>query len=73
MTWPEARFDGHAIRGPLADLARLAKLIEAKLSVVRPCSYVLIREEFAVDSPYSLVLDVREDRFDPATADHLLS
>ena len=24
MTWPEARFDDHAIRGSLADIARLA-------------------------------------------------
>jgi hypothetical protein len=72
MTWPEAGCDENAIRGPLADLERLAKLIEAKLSVAHAGSSVLIREEFAVDSPYALVLDLREDGFDPATADHLL-
>ena len=73
MTWPEAGFDAHAIRGPLADLTRLAKLIEGKLATARPGSSVLIKEEFALDSPYALVLDLREDGFDPATADHLLA
>jgi|SRR5580698_2513158 hypothetical protein len=72
MTWPEAGFDDHAIRGRLTDLTRLAKLVEAKLATVSPGSSVLIREEFAADSPYALVLELREDGFDPATADPLL-
>jgi hypothetical protein len=69
MTWPDAGFDGHAIRGSLTDLARLAELIEAKLATAEPGSPILIREEFAAASPYSLKLDVRADRFDPASAD----
>ena len=72
MTWPEAAFDERAIRGPLADLARLAELIGAKAAVARPGSTILIHEEFAAHSPYSLILDVREDGFDPTTADPLL-
>jgi len=72
MTWPEAGFDNHAIRGPVADLARLASLIEAKLAIARPGYTVRIQEEFAPDSPYALVLDLREDGFDPAAADTLL-
>jgi len=72
MTWPEAGFDDHAIRGMLTDFTRLAKLVESKLAAVRPGSSVLIQEEFAPDSPYALVLDVREDCFDPTTADPLL-
>ncbi|MGA3178125.1 MAG: hypothetical protein ABSE19_12365 [Candidatus Acidiferrum sp.] len=72
MTWPEAGFDDRAIRGPLSELARLAKLIEVKLASARPGSSVLIQEEFAAHSPYALVLDLREDGFDPATADPLL-
>jgi hypothetical protein len=73
MTWPEAGFDHHAIRGPVADLARLSALIEAKLAIARPGSMVRIQEEFAPDSPYALVLDLREDGFDPAAADPLLA
>jgi len=72
MTAPEAGFDGHAIRGSLADLARLAGLIESELAAACPGSSVLIRDQFAVGSPYCLVLDVREDGFDPAAADPLL-
>jgi hypothetical protein len=73
MTWPEAGFDDHAIRGPLADLARLARLIEVKLAAASPGSSTVIQREFAADSPYALVLDLREDGFDPAAADSLLS
>ena len=72
MTWPEAGMDDHAIRGSLADLARLARIIESKVDATPPGSTAGIREEFAVDSPYSLVLDVREDGFDPASADAAL-
>ena len=72
MTWPEAGFDDKTIRGSLADLARLAKLIEAKLETAPPGSTIGIREEFASDSPYALVLDLRADGFDPAAADPLL-
>jgi len=53
MTWPEAGFDNHAIRGPVADLARLAALIQTKLATARPGSTVRIQEQFATDSPYA--------------------
>ncbi|MDP9205757.1 MAG: hypothetical protein M3P12_09920 [Gemmatimonadota bacterium] len=69
MTWPEAGFGGNAIRGSLTDLARLAELVETKLASAQPGEQVRIREEFAADSPYSLLLDVRPDGFDPASAD----
>jgi len=72
MTWPDAGIDGHAIFGPLADLARLAKLVEAKLAMARPGSSFAIRAEFAADSAYALAFDLREEGFDPATADTLL-
>jgi len=69
MTYPDAGFDGNAIRGSLDDLTRLAELIEAKLTTAEPGSPIQIREEFAPNSPYSLVLDVRADGFDPASTD----
>jgi hypothetical protein len=40
-----------------------------KLATAEAGSPILIREEFAPASPYSLVLDVRADGFDPASAD----
>ena len=69
MTYPDAAFDANSIRGSLADLTRLAELIEAKLATAEAGSSIEIREEFAPNSPYSLVLDVRPDGFDPAAAD----
>jgi len=72
MTWPEPGFDEHAIRGSLADLARLAKLVEVKVNFSQPKSDIFIKEEFAVNSPYALVLEFREDGFDPASPDPYL-
>ena len=69
MTYPEAGFGGNAIRGSLMDLTHLAELIEQKLASAEPGSPIRIREEFAPDSRYTLVLDVRADGFDPASAD----
>jgi hypothetical protein len=69
MTWPDAGFDSHAIRGSLTALAHLAELVEVKLATAEPGTPIRIREEFASESPYSLVLDVRADGFDPASTD----
>jgi hypothetical protein len=73
MTWPEAGFDDHAIRGTLSDIRRLAGILEAKLTNAQSGSRLRIRDEFANSSPYALVLNVREDGFDPAAADARLS
>jgi hypothetical protein len=69
MMWPDAGFDSHAIRGSAASLAHLAELIEVKLATAEPGLPITIREEYSADSPYSLLLDVRADGFDPAAAD----
>jgi hypothetical protein len=69
MTYSEAGFDAHAIRGTLDDLTRLAELVAEKLATAEPGLPILIREDFAANSPYSLRLDVRADGFDPASAD----
>ena len=69
MTYAVAGFDGRAIRGSLDDLARLAELVEAKLATAEPGTPIRIRDEYAPESRYTLVLDVRADKFDPATAD----
>ena len=69
MTWPDAGFDGNAIRGSLTDLGRLAELVEARLATAEPGLPIRVHEEYVPDSPYSLVLDVRADGFDPASTD----
>jgi hypothetical protein len=73
MTATEPGFDQHAIYGALTDLRRLAGLIRAKLTGASPGAKVYIRGEFSPRSPYALVLHVREDGFDPAEADPMLS
>jgi hypothetical protein len=69
MTYPDAGFDGHSIRGSLTALTHLAELVEQKLTLAEPGDQIKIREDFAPDSPFALLLDVRADGFDPAAAD----
>jgi hypothetical protein len=69
MTYPDAAIDGRAIRGSLSDLTRLAELVGEKLASAQPGEPIQIREEYAAGSPYTLLLDVRPDGFDPASAD----
>ena len=69
MTWTEPGMDRNAIYGTLEDLRRLAEIIKAKLQDTRPGSVLRIQEEFPAGCEYSLVLGVRDDDFDPASAD----
>ena len=69
MTWPEAGFGGNAIRGSVVALAHLAEIVEMKLASAQAGERLRIRDEFSNTSPYSLVLDVRADGFDPSTTD----
>ena len=69
LTWSEAGMDRNAIYGTLQDLRRLAGMIEAKLEDTRAGSAFRIQEEFARNCEYSLLLDVRDEDFDPASAD----
>jgi hypothetical protein len=69
MTETDAGFDEDSIHGSLADIERLAATIESKLATARPGEMLVIWQDFAPKSPYALVLQVREDGFDPASAD----
>jgi hypothetical protein len=68
MTWDKANITSHAIEGTLADIARLAGIVERSLDLVQS-GRIFIREEYTPDAEYSIVLDVREDGFDPASLD----
>ncbi len=61
------------IGGPLAELLRLATFIErsAQANVVGTC--IALRANFSPMAPYELILDVRDDAFDPASADSIKS
>ena len=61
------------IGGPLVDLLRLATLIErsAQANVVGKC--IALRSNFSPMAPYELILDVRDDAFDPGSTDSIKS
>jgi hypothetical protein len=72
MIWPEPGFEVHAIHGSSAELKRLDAIVENRLAVSQAGDSVCIQDEFAANSPYALVLQAREDDFDPANADPTL-
>ncbi len=69
MTWPDPGVDEHSIPGSLDDLDRLAGLVERSLAALELGKTARIRDAFSSDCAYSLVLDLRPDGFDPASAD----
>lgn len=73
MTWPDALIDHHAICGAPKDFERLATLIEETTAGLTPGSAIELAKAYAPASPYELRLELREDSFDPASADPQLS
>jgi hypothetical protein len=73
MTCRQAGIDSHSIHGPLEDLARLARLVEDLLATLEPGASAAIRERYAPGSEYSLLVDLKDDSFDPAAADEWLA
>ncbi|MDH4188273.1 MAG: hypothetical protein OEV08_14880 [Nitrospira sp.] len=57
------------IGGPVADLLRLATFIERSVQPNVVGKSVALRSNFSPMAPYELILDVRDDAFDPASAD----
>ena len=59
------------IGGPLVELLRLATLIEQSAQNNVVGKHIALRANFSPMSPYELILDVRDDAFDPALADSI--
>lgn len=57
------------IGGPLVDLLRLATLIEQSAQTNMVGKRIALRSNFSPMAPYELILDLRDDAFDPASAD----
>jgi hypothetical protein len=57
------------IGGPLVELLRLATLIERSAQDNVVGKRIALRSNFSPLAPYELILDVRDDAFDPALAD----
>ena len=61
------------IGGPLVELLRLATLIERSAQDNVVGKRIALRSNFSPMSPYELILDVRDDAFDPALANLIKS
>jgi hypothetical protein len=72
MTWAEAEITGDAICGTLPDFRRLAAMIGEKLKASSTGGAFTIGDEYAGGSKATLEFEVREEGFDPASADQLL-
>ena len=57
------------IGGPVVELRRLATLIELTVQDNVVGKSIALRANFSPFSAYELILDVRDDAFDPASAD----
>jgi hypothetical protein len=57
------------IGGPLVDLLRLATLIERSAQANVVGKRIALRANFSPMAPYELILDIRDEVFDPASAD----
>ena len=57
------------IGGPLVDLLRLATLIEQSAQANVVGKRIALRATFSPMAPYELILDVRDEAFDPGLAD----
>lgn len=68
-TWTTSEITDHWIAGPLGEIQRLALTVISRLDTASAGDCIYLRREFAPLSPYELVMEVREDSFDPAKAD----
>ena len=68
-TWHIPVITDHWIAGQVPHLHQLSKLVGERMDGASVGEQFKLREAFAPTSPYELILDVRDDAFDPATAD----
>ena len=68
-TWRTAEITDHWIAGTLADLNRLSGLVEKQVLNARTGDRLPLREAYAPNASYELVLELCDDDFDPAAAD----
>lgn len=72
MTSKNPSIDDHSIHGTLTDLARLASITRTRVSNALPGQTVVIKDDYAGEAQYSLVLQLRPDDFDPSSVDAAL-
>jgi hypothetical protein len=68
-TWQNSEITDHWIAGPLKEIAALAETVDMQLDSASVGDCIFLRAAFAPSSPYEVVLEVRDSKFDPAKAD----
>ncbi len=68
-SWPHPEITDHWIAGPLDRLYELSIRIRERLVQAVPYQIIALRSGYSPGSPYELLLEVREEEFDPATED----
>jgi hypothetical protein len=68
-TWKSPVISDHWIAGTIPDLIRLSNIIERVLSTAQAGDIFNITKEYDPDAQWDIVLEVKEDKFDPARAD----
>lgn len=69
MTWNRPGMDKHSIFGTLEDINGLADLINKQVDDSSINEVIIIKEEFAQDSEYSMEIFIKEYGYDPSTSD----
>jgi hypothetical protein len=72
VTWTSPEITTRSIAGTMSDFKRLSGLIREKLSTSSAGTKIVIDSEYSSENEAQIVLEVREDGFDPASADPLL-
>jgi hypothetical protein len=69
MTWEKPEINGHSIQGSKQDLRMLAELFVSKLRETSAGHHFIIGSDYAADNEYSILVEVKEEGFDPAMLD----
>lgn len=69
MTWSKPGINNHSIYGSKEDLQRLAEIFIYRLRETAVGHHFTIGSDYAADSEYSILVEVKEEGFDPALLD----
>jgi len=69
MTSQQPGIDAHSIRGRKEDIKRLADIFMSRLQATSVGDHFVIGKDYAEDSDYSILVEIKEADFDPAVLD----
>jgi hypothetical protein len=72
VTMNECLIDENGIHGSIEDLRRLSSVVREVLNRAKPSDRIVIDKEYSNMNKFGIVLEVREDGFDPAREDREL-